>query len=324
MINKLIDRISTDLDIKKGLHEDIDSWQKRVIYSCIGMNMLASAYDYDDFEIEPSENTVSMQHVKNRGDALAEILTNDTVNPELIEEIRDLYIRTGFLLHKANRLTYPNLKYSSYGDIYFSRGQTPWTVNHISGLALFATECNQENTLINWEEMFCIEEKSIMHWYEQFEKALNWSVISTLPADVEYINISESQYQGYWQKHSPKSGITLCRDQRGVQQYQLIKITDKYMRCNLPDWRVAGKEYIRIALALRIQSDRVPSVTIRQDGKIAEIYADYLLPPFEQNMFELFSWPDSKNISWNRVISIKILPLMIELFTRMGFKIIEE
>jgi hypothetical protein len=244
--------------------------------------------------------------------------------------MRETYINTGYMLHLANRLTYPSPKFSQVGDIFLTRGQLPWTVKYMSGLGTLTNSCG-ENVVVPWDEMFCVEKESIAHWFLQFEKHLNWRETDQLPENVEYANTTETLSLGYWLNHPPRNGIALCRDKRdGTRQYNMIRITAPYAICSLPDWQVEHfenqmrkPEYLRILLALRIQDGQVPTVKIRRNGLIANIRSDVLLPPFEQNLFELYSWPDAES-NWNRVVAIKLLPLIMGLFTRMGFIVDDE
>lgn len=327
MNDELITRIADDLDIRKGNRENSEDWHKRVIYSFIGLSMLTATYDYDDNDVIQRNfcpDTVSMQHIRNRAVELSDIFGNTTFDEKYADAVREIYIKAGYMLHHANRLTYPPEKYSQIGGICISRGQAPWTVEHMSGLGTFVLN-TEGKELIKWDDMFCVEKKAISDWYQQFKKVLNWRKTNQLPENVEYANILENSTSGYWQNKPPKEGVTIYRDKRnGERQYGLLKITDRYETCPLANWRAEKLEYLRITLALRIQSGYVPVMKIRHDGAVAELHSDYLLPSLEQNIYELFSWPNTENYFWNRIISIQVLPLMKELFTRMGFTINEE
>lgn len=322
-----MEMIANDLDIRKGDNEDLEHWHKRVFYSSIGLNMLTATYDYDDDNVYQEDNgadTVSMQHIHNRAVELATIIGNTVFDQNDADAMREIYIKAGYMLHRANRLTYPPEKHSLIGEICISRGQAPWNVQHMSGLGTFIVD-DEAKSLIHWDDMFCVEKKGILDWYRQFEKILTWSKTNRIPENVEYANIFEDTTSGYWLNRPPQKGTTIYRDKRnGERQYGLLKITDQYETASLPNWRTAKLEYLRITLPLRILSGYVPIIRIRHNGAAAELYSEYLLPPAEQNIYELFSWPNTENSHWNRIISIQILPLMKELFTRMGFTIDEE
>lgn len=330
MINQIINEMSTQLNIRKGTNELESSWHQRVLYSSIGLNMLAATYDYDDdslFNSEYNKNSISMQHILKRGMQLSEVynaIGELKTEKDILENIRELYIKTGYMLHRNNRLTYPLTVYAKVEQVYLTRGQLPWTVTGMSGLGTYMKEMNI-GTLKDLTDMFHIEKHDIKKWYHAFESGISWCNIDILPNEVEYINITENTTIGYWVTNPPRKGVTVCRDKRnGERVYKLLRIFDTVESYTLPSWRVDNGEYLRIALALRIKADQTPVLTVKRDDKIAVLFFGYLLPPAEQNFVELYSWPTEKKSRWERIVSIQLLPVFIDLFKRMGYDIREE
>jgi len=325
MMNEFIHTVSEQLDIKKGSKESLDSWKQRVLYSSIGINMLAATYDYDDdslFGIE--NNSVSMQHILKRGkmilgayNALGDTKTSELNIPEYI---RRLYIKTGYILHRSNRLTYPPTTQAKYNKIFYTRGQLPWTVTAMSGAGTYSNK-EIEGVTNTLAEMFHLERTGIMEWYQAFERGITWKVVDKLPDDVEYINTFDSSSNSYWTTRLPGTGISFCRSKHnGERVYKLLRIHDVIEFYTLPSWCVDEGEYFRIALALRVCSGNPPFLVIKPDDTIAVIYFNHLLPSFEQNFVELYSWP-VENMWFKRIISIQLLPMIVDLFRRMGYRI---
>jgi hypothetical protein len=332
MKERFIKEIASTLHIRKGNSESETEWRKRILYSAAGLNMLSAVYDYDD-NAEIADGTVSMIHVWTRGEELLmaynELYDLQTDVGKMAEDIRTLYIKTGYMLHRASRLTYPAAVCAAAGMTYVSRGQYPWREPHMSGLGTLSGAA--EGTLIDVDDMFHLEKRDINEWYESFIHNIRWRKRDLPPSNVEYIKTVEDLAEGYWRRSPPITGISLCRDKReGRRQYDLLSFSgDTIESCVLPSWQVDNGEYFRIALALRVKAGSVPMLTIRNDGAISELRSGYLLPPSEQNFFELLTWPMEQDSSgkfsrWARKGSSLLLPAFKKLFSRMGFRIREE
>lgn len=326
MINEFVNTISEQLNIIKGSKEPESNWQKRVLYSSIGINMISATYDYDDDSLFGSEsNSVSMQHIHKRGKIIIEAY-DGLVNMKFEENdlpgyIRKIYIKTGYILHKNNRLTYPPFTQAKYNGIYLTRGQVPWTVTAMSGIGTYSKK-ELAGATISLSDMFHFEKSSITEWYQTFESSILWTRISKLPDDIEYVNTTDNISNGYWTSKPPGKGIVLCRSSHeGERVYKLLKINDTIESCTLPSWRVDKHEYLRIALALRVRTGNSPVLVVKPDNSIAVICYNHLLPPFEQNFVDLYSWPAEKNSRYRRIISIQLLPVFIDLFRHMGYRI---
>lgn len=324
-IDEIIQIIARDLDIKPGNKETFHDWQKRVVYSYIGLNMLAAVYDYDDIEINDNhKKTVSKQHIMNRGKELANIFLLE-YDDDFLQEMQKLYIKTGYLLDSPNRLTYPSFR-CCLADCNFllTRGQLPWTVNKMSGLGTLASEYSNTELTV-WEEMFDIEKTPILEWFAQFIKTVQWSDYQ-LPQDVEYLNIIGKPTNRYWQKNIDNNSLTLCREHNNIdfRQYWLIDLSKRRAIYKVPKWQANDNEYLRIALALRVQAKNFPIVRVQHMGDISKVEIDYLLPPAEHNFFELYSWPYNNKPQWNRIVSKDVWPYFKVMFSRLGFRIINK
>jgi len=342
MNDEIVQKIAVDLNIKQGLAEPVDKWQARVLYSYFGLNMLAAAYDHDDIAIidnkkskaDPESDgiqnvSVSIQHILTRGKELANIFEFD-YSDAFFKYIQELYVASGYLLHLNNRLTYPSCKAGTLdGNIYLTRGQMPWNVHMMSGLGSLSLQTHDE-IMPSWEDMFNIMTKPIMEWFTEFEKTICWTDCSNIPSNIEYANITKKSTYGYWQNNLDTHSLILCREKNnfGQQQYWLLDLAKRNAIYGIPDWRVDNLEYLRILLALRIQANNFPVVKVQQMGNIARVVVDILMPPYEQNFFELYSWPnivqsnlDGLDARLNRIVSWNVWPYFEIMFARLGFKI---
>ena len=269
----------------------------------------------------------------NRGKELANIFQIDFFD-DLLQEIQDLYIKTGYLLHSSNRLTYPTFRCgSSDNQVFLTRGQLPWEVDKMSGLGTLASVGNNSE-MISWEEMFDIEPTPILDWFAEFENTVRWSDCYQLPQNVKYLNIKGKSAYGYWQNNIDDNSLILCRenDNSASRQYWLLDLSEHMAIYKIPEWKVNDKEYLRIALALRVKARNYPSIQVQQMGTISKVKIDYLLPPAEQNFFELYSWPDFelyncsdiKKSKWNRIVYQDVWPYFEIMFSRLGFQIIDK
>jgi hypothetical protein len=297
MNQTLLKEMSSDLNIPKDKTESDAEWERRVLYSVLGLQMLTSLYDYEDSgyrepDRDETDKTVSMQHVLSRGKKLSELYELN-LNDNEIESIRELFIYTGYMLHKANRLIYPPTKIARYSGVLFYRGLPPWKAINVSGMGLY--EIGKNSDSIRLSEMFSFCDTDNSTWFETFIKSVNWSNINSLPDDVEFLNISKQATSGYWLSTPPNNGITLCRTKVDHKRYTLLKFGETLESFDLPEWLVrvtnddnsirkyAQQEYFRIANALRIKNGLIPKAEFSASDFITKIKFDYLLPPAEQN-----------------------------------------
>ncbi|GHU55260.1 hypothetical protein AGMMS49975_16820 [Clostridia bacterium] len=316
----LILEISENLSIPKESSESAEEWHRRVLYSLVGCHMIAALYDFDDdiAEAENLEHEVSMQHILKCGNNL--ILNINEID---CKKIREIYTLTGYMLHKNNRLAYPKSTISTDSGISFIRGVPPWEKVNVSGLGMYYAHGNQ-STLFSIEQMFGLEELDINDWFVRFSQKIRWETIDSFPTEKEYLNLTESPQNGYWQSNPPKSELILCRSKENThKEYSILRSLNKIQKSDLSDWQVEKGEYRRIAIALRIANGISPILRVKQKINTMELITDYLLPPAEQNFFELYSW-NIEGSPWHRIISVSLYPTFKRIFQKLGYRIIEE
>ena len=130
--NNLLDRVSKDLNIKKGLKESDSSYKARIIYSAVGRQGYASLLDNLDVGLSNKDTAISMQHLKSRMASLfasffnmypdvARLYLDDEIT-ELIDEMYFNMLYGGYLLHKSYRLAPCLPLLASDGKITLTRG----------------------------------------------------------------------------------------------------------------------------------------------------------------------------------------------------------
>jgi len=334
MYSSFLRRISEDLHIEKGPDETVASWENRILYSYLSLNMLTASYDCEETIVgveQPRCKTVSKQHVIKRAEELVGTVGVGRFHLSIFDNIRKNYIATGYLLNCSNRFAPPPKQFGTAGAIQLSRGELPWDVQYMSGSGTYEILAGEDHQNQLWDDLFCIMKKPIMEWFLAFKSTLHWKNISQLPANTEYANMHNIKGLSYWINKPSNVSITIMRDSQnyGGRQYHLIRKAHPFEVSILPEWLAKNEEYLRVALALRIRYGCEHKLHITYDGAIAHLRSDYLLPPAEQNFYEMFSWPsDMENgcagNRWNRTVSIHVLPVIKTLFLRMGFRLDEE
>ena len=304
--------------------ETDEDWTRRVCYSVIGLQMLASLYDQPD-SLDPTktpDETVPMRHILNRGERLAKILIgNDGENGVDVKKIRNLYFHNGFMLHKRHRLAYPQSSFATVSNnMFLARGCPPWKTAKASGLGMLTSEASTEPMPV--EDMFHIERSAIGDWFEKFLGTVRWET-NSLPQDIEWLNVHESPKQRYWSGKQPKDGISLCRTKSKTgKDYFLWRISDGIaQQCRLPEWRTKGYEYLRIAIALRSLYNNHPMVTFKRLLNTVSVVFDYLPPPTEHRFMKLYSWSNLGDPFSEMVFAIDLFETIKTIFARLSYKI---
>ena len=322
----LISEVSKELCIFKEAYEDSSAWCHRVKYSLLGLQILSALYDkYDDFDDdEIISDSVSRQHISSRANKLAEILG---ISQDDCEHIMNLYVRTGFILNKRNRLTYPSVTMARIETCFVARGIHPSNAIGVSGLGLIVKPAATNE--INIDELFNLSCVDIMQWHEMFIKSLRdkWERYEEL-SDVEYFNPKLKPWE-MWSDVLPKNEIILCRDKDlAGRKYRVISIKSGISKiATLP---FIGKgEYRRLEISLRILANNRPTVRVKKHENAAIFEYNYRLPPSEQNFIDLYSWDNKMRsvnfkIPFSRIVAIELYQIFLSVFIRLGYAIEEE
>ncbi|MDR0920398.1 MAG: hypothetical protein LBM93_14325 [Oscillospiraceae bacterium] len=314
---EILKKIALDLNIKKGNSETEELWLYRVLCSYIGINVLAASFDYPDEIIKTNTNiTISMQHLTHRAEKLLKVFNFTPID---IEKICKLYKKTGYLLHKNNRYTYPKLTCGTENNFTFFRGSPPSQRNFVCGLIPYAIN-SMIKTSTSLEKMFLLNTENSSDYVEKFLKNIKWEYVNQLPENIVYANLKKGTKDCWTEKSIFKNNLAVCKSEfNGIPEYFLLKTeNDSYFRYVFSEWETKQGIYRRVILSLRDNK-----LLIEKDGEIIKLNTNSLLPFYEQNFFELITW-SYDNKPWNRIINTDFLPIIEKLFARFDFTIQEK
>lgn len=126
---QLIESISDDLGIKRGIGESAADWITRVVYSAIAKNAYCSLWDH-------YEDDTSIIHFKKRCHEqlfsytriypeLKAIISSSEIAKEYVEYVYHLYLKSGFLLHKKKHITNSKQRVITINDCSLVRSPEP-------------------------------------------------------------------------------------------------------------------------------------------------------------------------------------------------------
>lgn len=120
--NGLLSAVAQKYNIRRGLQEAENDWKTRLIYSVCGMMAYASLWD------ETEDEPVSIVHLKRKVRSMLSSyksmypeLSNSLpyISAELEDEIAGLFLSTGMVYHRPNRIA-PSMKHEeSHCNIVF-------------------------------------------------------------------------------------------------------------------------------------------------------------------------------------------------------------
>ena len=143
--NGLLSAVAQKYNIRRGLQEAENDWKTRLIYSVCGMMAYASLWD------ETEDEPVSIVHLKRKVRSMLSSyksmypeLSNSLpyISAELEDEIAGLFLSTGMVYHRPNRIA-PSMKHEeSHCNIVFQRGIGLDSISCVSGIGFYSKlEC---------------------------------------------------------------------------------------------------------------------------------------------------------------------------------------
>ena len=325
---QLIESISKDLNIKRGKGESETDWIARVIYSAIAKNAYCSLWDQQD------EDT-SITHFKKRCNE--QLLSYTRIYPEFkqnifsseiakkyINYIYDLYLKTGFLLHKKNHVTNSKRKVATINDCSLVRSPEPGEDLFMSGLGYYALNDSMENQeKENIRDVFNLCKLSLSEYLDKLRQRQVFKLLES-HSDIDYLRLEPPFSKGYWKKQKDIARLSLLRiGQPGTYIYYLYKATDnEILASQLPEWMVIDGNYRMISWGLLNKYQQATDIEYAVSADLVHVRLNYLLPINEQLFFELFSWPANITTmsSFNRTMDINIFRIMKAEFEKIGFR----
>lgn len=299
MKDELIREIGKQLNIPQSAESDSE-WLCQVIYSIAGKMALASLWDYDEM------GTISIQHFKKRMEQIF-FAYMDTYPPSkfvlpventaLINEIYSVYLQSGYLYHRSNRLSPAVVAMANCGDITLYRGSSPDANWFMSGLGFYSM--STQNTERTVENIFGLQVQPFEAYLEELAGAGKWEPVEW-PEGTEFLRLQPPFTKEYWRAVPEKDRISLARYGAPKRIYALYCFSDgMYQQKIVPEWRLTNYfiangddgEYRRIAIALLLRYKCLPPIQANTAGNFVEIRLGYRLPPSEEMFFKLYSWP---------------------------------
>lgn len=339
MIDALINSIGKQLNIPKS---NDNEWVCQVVYSVAGQMALASLWDHSE-----DDGSVAIQHFKNRMGEIFEAY--ESLHPQirlllpqdktdLIGEMYDIYLRSGFFYHSAHQLSPAAPAMGGNGGIVLHRGFSPDLKLFMSGLGFYSLQdSTPDRTILS---MFGLQGQSLESYLEELLTNCKWEQIKW-PENAEFLRLDPPFNRGYWQQAPEKS------DRVSIARYgELNKIFvfyryDKglFLNAQIPGWRIRDyflnvpgnyDEYRRIAISLLKNYGTLPAIKMRARGELIEIKLGYRLPPSEENFFKLYSWPVRYDFTlktpqvFTRLMARQIYPMFKHELESIGYSFEEE
>lgn len=339
----LLYEIAKSFNILKGNRENEWSWAFRVVYSLAARMGYASLWDVTEQHEETEEESVSIQHFKERINEILSIYTKlypplstkvNSDNSETIsDDIYNMYLKTGNLYHRSYRIKAPGPVSAVKGPICFCRGYPVETEQLVSGAGTYLFSENgqqEESKAISLQEMFQLSEVSLPTYARQLVKSQQWKSGNISVLGMEYLSVPGKMDREYW--HSKPDSllkVSLLRIKySGKPIYYIYKKGVEGFQYNeLPDWQVADGQYLQLANALLACQDMLPPTSYREDGSRVIVHIHYLYPSAEQKFFELYSWPlilDKKGKCFYRVFQKDVFLAIKDTFEKLGYQFVEE
>ena len=329
--NGLLNRAAIEYQITRGKSEDVNQWEIRIIYSVLGKMALASLYDVQEGEES------SVMHMKYRIEQLAAHYKE--MYPELgslmptdyeglSNEIYKIYLNTGAIYHKPNRVVVAAQANTCLNGIIFTRGYAIEAKQMMSGLGTYI-KTKTTTTNGSFLDMYQLNQQTLADCWTLCVKRANWQTFHSELA-TEYLRMVPPFKRGYWiDKPDSRGMVSLLRTGfKGSQLYYLYKMeNEKLMVSQLPQWQVEDYAYRSLSNACLFHEGVLPPTTYRYDGDLVYLSFGYLPPPAELYLWKLYTWPTSIISLPNDFNRICIRPVFDEIRSVMqqqGYEFTEE
>ena len=188
--NGLLSKVSRQYHIFRGKQETEEEWKTRLIYSICGM--MAYACLWDD-----TEESISIVHLKRR---IRSMLANyKSMYPELSgnlphgseeleDEIANLFLSTGVVYHRPNRIA-PSIKHEElFSGILFQRGIALDNISYVSGIGFYSKQDGGTNPS-NIKTMFGLEQENLQTLWQTTLSAASWESNPSFEFGTEYLRL---------------------------------------------------------------------------------------------------------------------------------------
>ncbi len=295
--NGLLSEVAQKYHIQKGKLESENDWKTRLVYSICGMMAYASLWD--DSEEEP----ISIVHLKSKvGDKLSNYRSMypeldgslPYMSEELGDEIANLFLSSGVVYHRPNRIAPSVRREKTFDNICFQRGIALDSISCVSGIGFYSIQSGSSNPE-DIQMMFGLEHESLLSLWKSTVSAAIWKTNALLEQNTEYLRLKAPFSQGYWVSNPDTSGrVSILRTgMKGSQLYYIYRYTGSALDVSpLPLWKVESYNYRTLANACLSSYGALPTIEYSEDGVLIHLQMNYLLPPRELEFLKLYSWPE--------------------------------
>lgn len=339
--NRFFQGIAQELHIRQGKHEDLISYQCRIVYSVLGRMATASLWDtLEDGKL------VSIDHFKKRINQAA--YGYSELYPELrsafsgenlqiiSKGIYEILSKAGYFYHEPYRIAPCIPCGSSVGELYFTRGMPLGKPQFVSGLGSYQNRPNGIDRIIPVEEMYHFGCSDIFLPWKEITANPVWEPLS-MDSNVEYLRLTPPFSKEYWVKKPDSNIVSLCRvTTQGTSRYYLYLTDHTQVLCSpIPEWALIDPVYVddtgRVNYRLYSNSllanlGSLPPTRYHIDGETVSIEVRYLFPAMEMNFVKLYSWPQSfynPDSPFKRVFDRDVFLAVKETLENQGYCFVE-
>lgn len=326
--NKLLLKVASRYNIRKGTEESEDDWKARLVYSICGMMAYASLWDESD------EETVSIVHLKSKVRSILdsyksmypELLTYlPYITEELEEEIVGIFLKTGVVYQRPYQIALAMKHEEVFGNILFRRGIALDAITCVSGIGFYAKQ-REEIISDGIKSMFGLEQEKLLDLWSSTVAAASWKTDLSLEHNIKYLRLKPPFTRGYWVDKPDRNGtISILRvEGTGSQLYYLYRYTSTKLEVSpLPQWQVENYNYRTLASACLLTYGTLPPIEYEEDGELVYLSMNYLLPPRELNFLKLYSWPKTCTTlpsDFNRKLSREVFIVIKSILSDAGYE----
>jgi len=331
----LLETIGSDLSIKQGNNEPIQQYQMRLIYSAVGRLMLASMYDHIEPEQEqPNTESVSVVHLKKKGKDILSSYTRIYSEyagsfdiERIIDYIYDVFSASGQMYHTAYYVSPATYRMAANNHVALYRGLSLNIPIHMSGLGVW-NPINEPDSPESIRDMFCLSEQTLAEQWKTLLSTASWGAAELLDG-MQFMNTHHFRH-GYWTDQPEQNDqISVARiGMQGTEIYYLYRMdNDSLYLAQIPSWMTEEGGQYNFMNACLFSSERLPQIRVQLDGSIVYLKTDYILPPAENTLLQLYSWPASyTNIPdhFSRIMCGEVYQALKPVYETIGFQFQEE
>ncbi|MPM35862.1 hypothetical protein SDC9_82456 [bioreactor metagenome] len=247
-----------------------------------------------------------------------------SLSEELEEEITTIFLKTGVVYHRPNRVTPSILQVRTYDKICFQRGISIDAISYVSGIGFFSVT-NVSLIMEDVRSMFGLERKNLSSIWEETATTANWQTVDAIEQNTEYLIMEAPFTRGYWSNRPYKNNIIsiLRTGMRGLQLYYLYRYSGDILEVSpLPQWQVEAQQYRALANACLLANGTLPPIEYTEDGALVHLRLNYLLPPRELEFLKLYSWPEvciTLPSDFKRKLSVEVFEAIKGIFVYEGY-----